>query len=484
MRKLWTTWTRSTVFATTCTWAWMWSGCTSPTTAAPSEDDDLNLSFEVASAVKDPGPRAGERGAGGPFAGLSAEEKAVFDEAREIFSEVDSVSGAIEEGKGLGPTFNGNACAQCHAEPDVGGTSPHPTLGHVRTENPQVGLATLDRIAGREQIVPPFITADGPIREARFITAPDGSPDGGVHGLYTIAGRTDAADCRLAQPDFAKQVANQNVSLRIPTPLFGLGLLEAVDDDALVANLAANSDAKKRNGIAGAFNRSGNDGTIMRFGWKAQNKSLLIFAGEAYNVEQGVSNELFPTERGIGKDTAPGCQYNTSPEDATDTASGEAPDTTAFAAFMRLSAPPTPTTATASERRGKALFGTRSDPGIGCVLCHSDTLTTGNARFTGMASAELQPYTDLALHHMGSGLADSIEQGSAGSDELRTAPLWGVGKRIFFLHDGRATPANGGLINAIVAHGSRGSEARSVTRKFTQLPAADQQAIINFLRSL
>src|SRR5439155_18917496 len=121
--------------------------------------------------------------------------------------------------------------------------------------------------------------------------------DGGVHGLYTIAGRSDAPGCVLAQPDFDTELGNKNVIFRIPTPTFGTGLLEAVPDDALVANLAANADAKATLGIGGALNRTGNDGTVTRFGWKAQNKSLLIFAGEAYNVEQGVSNELVPNER-------------------------------------------------------------------------------------------------------------------------------------------------------------------------------------------
>jgi CxxC motif-containing protein (DUF1111 family) len=471
-------WMRSSFFVSAC----VWSGCTSATSAAPGDDegDDSDLSLEIAQTVADPGPRAGATGAGGPFAGLNAGEKAFFAEARTIFSEVDSVSGEIEEGKGLGPTFNGNACAQCHAEPDVGGTSPHPTLGHLKIANPQIGLATLNRVAGGAQQVPPFIKADGPIREARFINNPDGTPDGGVHGLYTIAGRSDAVGCVLAQPDFAGEVSRKNVSFRIPTPVFGLGLLESVDEDDLVANLASDPDGKTGCGVGGQFNRSGNDGTITRFGWKAQNKSLLIFAGEAYNVEQGVSNEVFPNERS----TATGCQYNAGPEDATNAETGEAPDTTAFAAFMRLSAAPTATTSTPSELRGKALFGTKSAPGIGCVFCHSDTLKTGSSKFTGMSSVEFHPFTDLAIHHMGTGLTDSVQQGAAGGDQFRTAPLWGVGKRIFFLHDGRSTPANGGLVNAIAAHGSRGSEARTVVRKFTQLSAGDQQAIVDFLRSL
>jgi CxxC motif-containing protein (DUF1111 family) len=471
-------WTKAAVFMS----AVVWTGCTSATSAAPSgdDDDDSGVTPEVASTVIDPGPRGGDRGVGGPYDTLSPDEVTFFAQARDIFAEVDSVSGKIEEGKGLGPTFNGNSCAQCHAEPDVGGTSPHPTLGHVRVPNPQVGLATLDRAAGQAQQVPSFIKADGPVREARFVNNPDGTPDGGVHGLYTIAGRTDAAGCVLPQPNFAKELSHNNVIFRIPTPVFGLGLLESVDDDALVANLVANEDLKAADGINGTFNRSGNDGSITRFGWKAQNKSLLVFAGEAYNVEQGVSNELFPNERG----TSAGCQFNPGPEDATDTTTGGAADTTAFAAFMRLSAEPTPTTASPSELRGQQLFGTASDPGVGCVHCHSATLNVGSSRYTGMTGAEIHPFTDLAIHHMGDGLADHVSQGGAGGDQFRSAPLWGVGKRIFFLHDGRSGPANGGLVHAILQHSSRGSEARRVIRRFTQLPASDQQAVINFLRSL
>ncbi|HUJ59907.1 MAG TPA: di-heme oxidoredictase family protein, partial [Kofleriaceae bacterium] len=429
--------------------------------------------LQAAPGVTDPGPRPGPAGAGGPYAGLGSAEQARFASARAVFEEVDSVSGTIESGLGLGPTFNGNSCAQCHAEPDVGGSSPHPRLGQVLEPNPQLGLATLDRVPGGAQAVPSFLAADGPVREARFVTNPDGTPDGGVHGLYTIAGRSDAPGCVLAQPDFASELAAGNVIFRIPTPTFGGGLLEAVPDDALAQNLAAHGHAKQQAGIAGALNHSGNDGTVTRFGWKAQNKSLLVFAGEAYNVEQGVSNELFPNERA----TVPGCEPNAQPEDAS--SDEEAADTTNFAAFMRLSAPPTPTTGSPSELRGQEVFGS-----IGCVYCHSDTLTTGSSRFTGMSNVEIHPYSDLALHHMGSGLADGVAQGAASGDQFRTAPLWGVGQRIFFLHDGRATPDNGGLVRAIIAHAGQGSEANTVIRRFTRLPPSDQQAVVDFLRSL
>ena len=385
--------------------------------------------------------------------------------------EVDSVSGTIsgEEGSGLGPTFNGNGCAQCHAYPAAGGSSP--------ITNPQVGLAVLD---GAKNTVPSFITTDGPVREARFIRNPDGSLDGGVHGLYTIMGRTDAEGCTLAQPDFARQLANRNVIFRIPTPTFGLGLVEATPDSTLQANLSANRRIKSQLGIGGTLNSSGNDGTVTRFGWKAQNKSLMVFAGEAYNVEQGVSNEAFGNERAA----VAGCVYNGSPEDATKmndngsptgTAAALSSDLVNFSGFMRLSAPPTPAAMSASALSGANLFNS-----VGCALCHSSTLTTGMSRFTGMSNVTYHPFSDFALHHMGSRLSDGINQGAAGPDQFRTAPLWGIGQRTFFLHDGRTSD----LLQAIQAHASSGSEANNVIRRFNSLNRSQTQDVLNFLRSL
>lgn len=442
-------------------------------------------------AQHDPGPRGGAAGAGGPYPTLTPAEVDLFNQTLARFQEVQSVSGNIagEDDGGLGPTFNGNSCAMCHAQPFVGGTSPGLTSPQNPVPNPQVALAKLHDASNS---VPSFITSDGPVREARFVKNRDGSPDGGVHGLYTIAGRDDAPGCTLAQPDFAQQLAFDNVIFRIPTPVFGLGLVENTPDATLQANLAATRDSRRRMGIGGSFNTSGNDGTITRFGWKAQNKSLLIFAGEAYNVEQGVTNELFPDERaGVF-----GCVFNPLPEDASGIPGSDSPlsDTVSFAAFMRLSAPPTPGPQTASTQKGSTLFSA-----VGCALCHSPSLTAGPSIFTGMGGVTYQPFSDFALHHMGSDLADGVSQGAAGGDQFRTAPLWGVGQRLFFLHDGRTSD----LLQAIEEHGDCGgkpsgnahssnhehsqncsSEANQVIRNFNVLSPQQQQDILNFLRSL
>jgi CxxC motif-containing protein (DUF1111 family) len=434
---------------------------------------------------------------------LSSDESAFFNAALDSFKEVQSVGGDIpgEDSKGLGPTFNGNGCAMCHAQPATGGTSP--------AVNPQVALATLD---GALNTIPSFIRSNGPVREVRFVsTNPDNinAPlDGGVHGIYTIRGRTDAPGCGLLQPDFATQLAKGNLSFRIPTPVFGLGLVENTPDKILEANLASNGGVKAALGIGGKLNRSGNDGTVTRFGWKAQNKSLAIFAGEAYNVEQGVSNENFPNERAA----VAGCVFNQTPEDSTPVPPGlsdngnASSDTTMFAVFMRLSSPPIPVQLSASAQNGQSLFNS-----IGCALCHTATLQTGASTFTGMSNVTYHPFSDFAVHHMGSSLTDGVNQGAAGPDEFRTAPLWGVGQRIFFLHDGRTR----NLLSAIRAHFSSGnlcvttqdfqqfttnggvsyfqpfsqsqscgSEANGVINNFNALSASQQQDILNFLRSL
>jgi CxxC motif-containing protein (DUF1111 family) len=398
----------------------------------------------------------------------------MFTQSMQAFMEVDSVIGGMtgEDGAGLGPGFNGNSCAQCHAQPSIGGSSPGNKSPQNPISNPQVALATLH---GATNKVPPFITPDGPVREARFImtvTQSGAVPDGGVHDLFSVAGRTDAAGCGLAQPDFARELGRNNVIFRIPTPVFGLGLVEATPDSVLRANLGTNARQKEFLGIRGSFNTSGNDGTITRFGWKAQNKSLLIFSGEAYNVEQGVSNEVFPSERSVDS----GCAFNPSPEDFADAEGGEhMSDVLAFAMFARLSAPPTPADPTPSTQNGGVLFDK-----VGCSLCHTATLTTGTSRYTGMSNVAYHPYSDFALHHMGWNLADRITQGGAGPDQFRTAPLWGLGQRLFFLHDGRTSD----LVQAIRAHDGRGSEAGGTVRRFNTLSPSQAQDLLNFLRSL
>ena len=438
----------------------------------------------------DPGVRSGPAGAGGPLNGLTADEMAFFQDGKSRFAEIEVVQGGTNNG--LGPRFNSNQCLSCHTQPDMGGSSP--------AKNPLLDVAHLN---GAKNTVPWFISANGPIREARF-KENNGASDGSVHNLFVIAGRSDAPGCNIAQPDFLPagdpltgRGGNPNIVFRIPTPVFGAGLIEAIPDSAILANMQANATQKLALGISGHpnailsgnVNRSANDGTITRFGWKAQNKSLLMFAAEAYNVEMGISNQLFPQER----DETPSCLFVASPNDTLNfttpaTSAGTTnpaviSDIEAFANFMRMLAPPTPAPDTTSITNGRAVFTK-----VGCAHCHTPSLTTGKMIASGSStvpSAALSNQTahlwsDLLVHHMGKGLADGITQGAAGPDEFRTAPLWGVGQRIFFMHDGRTT----NLLEAIQEHKSPGSEANKVIEQFHKLSNQDRQDILNFLRSL
>ncbi len=412
----------------------------------------------------DPGVRGGTPSAGSPLGGLTTGQLSYFQNGQTAFSETIYVNNAPPgSDNGLGPRFNSNSCISCHAFPAVGGSSP--------PVNPQIAAATA---MGARNHVPSFLSSTGPVREVRFKTKPDGTPDGGVHGLFVISGRSDAQGCSIQQEDFSNA---SNLSFRIPTPTFGAGLIEAIQDSTLRSNLAANAAIKAALGITGKLNTSGNDGTVTRFGWKAQNKSLEIFSGEAYNVESGVTNRLFPQER----DETPGCQYNALPEDNINFDTGESDDLILFSSFMSFLAPPARGPVTASVTNGASVFKT-----TGCVLCHTPSLQTGQSKVASLNQQSANLYSDVAVHGMGPGLADSIQQGAAAGDEFRTAPLWGLGQRLFFLHDGRTSD----LLQAIRAHASDGnnqfpaSEANGVIRRFMQLSNSDTQDLLNFLRSL
>ena len=415
--------------------------------------------------ASDPGVRDGHPGAGGPLEGLTDDEAEMFVVGLADFSEEEGVA------DGVGPRFNFVSCGGCHSQPAIGGTSP--------AVNPL--FRVMEELGFTRNVMPWFITRDGPIREVRFQYHANGSRDGGVRNLFVITGHPDAGHCNIGQEDFGTSDDHPNVVFRIPTPLFGAGLIEQILDSTILANQNADSSRKHALGISGRPNRNGNDGTITRFGWKAQNKSLAIFSAEAYNVEMGITNEGFQQER----DETASCQYAPVPNDVTPSIR-QIGAIENFANFQRFLAPPIPSRhtpgGTASIHRGRQRF---SD--IGCNLCHTPELQTRSyTTVAALSDQNVKLFSDLLLHHMGPGLADDVMQGMAAPDEFRTAPLWGFGQRIFFLHDGRTTD----LIEAIQAHKSEGnarfgpSEANQVIKNFDELSEEDKQALLNFLRSL
>jgi CxxC motif-containing protein (DUF1111 family) len=426
-----------------------------------------------------------------PIPGLTASEEKLFCAGAKEFAKEDKV-----KDDGLGPTMNLTSCFGCHQFPVSGGSSP---LG----KNPQYDFAK--SYPAGTNTVPPFVSPNGPVREARFkqhLDVPGRPDDGGVHALFTITGLEGADGCLLKQEDFQKEIDRNNIIYRIPTPTFGAGLIEQIDDQTIEDNL--NYQATRLFGDTktvrvsrgrvnlvqpfhtnGTANRNGNDGTIARFGWKAQNKSLLIFAGEAYNVEIGISNEVFPTER----DETRECQFHTVPNDTShpenlfSSDSNERLDALSdvekFAAFMRFLTPPEPSTDTPGGVESIGLGANTFDK-IGCSTCHTPKLRTSPiGTVAALRNKPVSLYSDLALHKMGD-LADGVSQGVAEKDEFRSAPLWGLGQRVFFLHDGRTND----LVEAIMAHDSSGSDATPVIGLYKALSTKEKQDLLNFLRSL
>jgi CxxC motif-containing protein (DUF1111 family) len=477
-----------------------------------------NLQFRA----HDPGPRPNPPSTiPNPVPGLNENEAALFDESLLRVSELEGSCDTCPQqppnvppidpdpanpfsprklvnSAGMSPVFNADQCFICHFQPTIGGSTP--------AQNPARKIA--HRLGGTNT-VPNFEKPGGPFREVRFKYSPDGSRDGGVHSLFTLQGRSDAPNCTLQQPDFDQAVRDRNIAFRIPLQLFGLGLIESIQDSAIRANMNSNLDAKHALGIEGHPNIVPNNGTISRFGWKAQNGSITIFAGEAYNVEMGISNDAFP----MGRSEDPGCNVVYEPFDVPRTEPDLynnplkiMPAWLMFTEFMRFVDAPHPAPMTSAAQRGKEVF---SD--IGCALCHTPSFQTLGTANPTSPSEEIGPhsvalrgqtvnlFSDLLLHHMGSTLADNILQGKAGPDEFRTTPLWGLGHRLFFLHDGRTSD----LLVAIQDHFSRRfsdggdnpardhrsytygpSEANRVIERFNGLSEADKQAILDFLRSL
>lgn len=487
-----------------------------------------------AQGANDPGVRQGPPGAGEPLQGLSDIELSLFSEGVQRATQLEAVCDDCADLKlgsftkpsqatlvtqtnsaGLGARFNGDQCTVCHNQPALGGSggfmvpNPQDLPDQYRPpENPMFEL--IPHRKGATNPVPSFIKQFGPIREVRFVKKPDGSPDGGVHQLFTVVGRTDigikgCSNAELPPTDFESEYHRGNIRFRIPLQLFGLGIIDGIQDKEIIERHQASADIRKKLDIIGIPNRSGNDGTITRFGWKAQNKSIAIFAGEAYNVEMGVTTDLFP--QATEENTL--CNNDKSePNDITRTDKDDArnqaftnplhiiPDWLQFALFMRFLDAPHPVALSASAQHGQQLFGVNADqPGIGCFACHTPQMVTPPRSETpALESVTANLYSDLLIHHMGKGLADDITQGAASGDMFRSTPLWGIGQRLFFLHDGRTND----LMQAIQAHYSPkteceksektscygASEANAVIKNFNMLSSSDQQSILDFLRSL
>jgi CxxC motif-containing protein (DUF1111 family) len=360
---------------------------------------------------------------GGPLPGLTPLQLQQFNDGRDSFLEVETVN------TGLGPVFNGVSCVQCHRAFAPGGASA------------DIGISRVTRIGAMVNGIYSDLTeVGGPLLQSRSLRE-------------FIPG--------YALPGEVIPPAAQFVARRITTPLFGDGLIEAIPAQTII-NLSLQSQP---DGIKGMVQRVLNPETnqieVGRFGWKAQVSSLHWFAGDAYLNEMGITNPFNPHEvLPQGNATVRNADMVRDPEDP----GGEVE---ALTDFMRFLAPP-PRAQTLNQR-GQELFGT-----MNCASCHTPTMQTGPNGIAALSNKPVNLYSDLLLHQMGPALADNIQQGKAAGDQFRTAPLWGVGKRPFWMHDGRATSID----QAIRMHGG---EATAAANRYIQLIPQDRQAVIDFL---
>jgi CxxC motif-containing protein (DUF1111 family) len=359
-----------------------------------------------------------------PLPGLTETQLRDFNDGRDEFEEAEDVD------EGLGPVFNGKSCAECHAVPSTGGSQPNLGVGR-ETRISRVFNGSFDPLDGSKSI-----DRGGQLLQQRAI---------------------DLQGCRFDGEKVPPEATI--VSLRITTPLFGLGLIDAIPDATILGN--------RRTG-GGRPNYVLNPDTgateLGRFGWKAQVATVHQFAGDAYLNEMGITNPSFRQEnRPQGQPIPPGCDPVADPED-------NGPGVDAFANFMRFLAPPPRRPITDQVQRGQQVFSQ-----IGCASCHVPTMTTGANSVAALSKKPVNLFSDLLLHDVGTG--DGIEQGQANGNDFRTAPLWGLSRRNQFMHDGRTNK----IQDAILRHDA---EAKNACNRFLGLTQSDHDALLAFLDSL
>jgi CxxC motif-containing protein (DUF1111 family) len=410
---------------------------------------------------------------GGPLPGLSATESTNFATGQAQFQVFDTPA------DGLGPIFNAQACIACHTQPI---TSTTPTITPPIGSNPAVvSGVTVGGASAITEIRAGTLDASGNFNP---LTNEDGT-------LFHLASLNPA--CQETLPPNATIVAHRKVN-----QLFGAGLIEAIPD----ATIKANVHITPVDGVRGRAAVLSDPVTtaigtnfVGRFGWKCQEATLLAFSADAYLNEMGITNRFFTTDLApngneaillaseplgfsLATPNTPTTQLTpTTLQDLpSNPALPESPtnkdDIARFTDFMELLGPPPVLPLTAQASEGKELFTQ-----INCVACHKPSMQTGPSSVSpALAFKPVNLYSDLLLHKMGS-LADGIAQANAQPSEMRTAPLWGLRARAPYLHDGRAQT----ILQAILLHDG---EALTIKNRFAALEGEDQQAIIAFLNSI
>ena len=364
---------------------------------------------------------------GDPLPGVTPVEFEEFRLGLDDFLEVETPE------EGLGPAFNGTSCAVCHSVPAVGGSG---SVAEVR--------------AGRRGPRGEFIALD-PSGESLF-------------HLFSVPSHS----CQPVIPPEATIVAR-----RVPIPLFGAGLVEAIADETLLA--LEDPVDRNRDGVSGRAavltDAASGERRVGRFGWKAQHATLLSFGADAYRNEMGITNDVFPQEMAVGipPDRMRVCDPIPEPEDRRDPGTGRR-GIDNFESFMKLLAPPGRGAIDVVVRQGEQVFAA-----IGCSTCHTPSLETGPSANPLFDRRLVPVFADLLLHDVGTG--DGIAQGVATPEEIRTPGLWGLRFRRPLLHDGSAATIEDAI-------GRHANEAELARRGFEQAAGDDRVALLAFLQSL
>ncbi|NJN02645.1 MAG: c-type cytochrome [Leptolyngbyaceae cyanobacterium RM1_1_2] len=396
-----------------------------------------------------------------PAPGLNAAEAALHTEGDAAFDAI-FVTAPASVNPGLGPLFNNSSCSACHIKNGRG----LPQLGQalVRVSLPAASELAVNLADG---VVPvPEIGTQiqdhavyGYQPEAALALSWQEQTGQYADGTtYTLR----SPQLKISPADSAQPLPDQLLtSLRIPPPVFGGGLLEAIPEQTLRAQ--ADPEDRNQDGISGRLNRVWEFETQAmaagRFGWKANSSTLLSQTATAYVNDMGVANPLIPDTEGgfeIDQETLEAATFYV--------------QSLAVPARTQLEEP--------MVQAGEKLFAAAN-----CTACHLSTVKTGPTAIAALADQTIHPYTDLLLHDMGTGLADGRPDFSASAQEWRTPPLWGIGltQTVLpysgYLHDGRART----LEEAILWHGG---EAEPSKQQFVAMQPRDRTALLKFLNSL
>lgn len=408
-----------------------------------------------------------------PLPGLTIEQRSAFFVGNSFFNDNWVTAPASTEGRdGLGPTFNAQSCSSCHFQD---GRAQPPTDGE-----PELGLLIRLSLPGTDLHGGPVADpAYGDQLEDRAIQGvePEGSVTITTEDYQVFGGGPVLALPRyqLDQLAFGPLDPGVMVSPRIAPQLPGMGLLEAVAEETIVAG--ADPDDANDDGVSGRANEVWNPATssleLGRFGWKANVATLEQQTVAAFNGDIGITSSVLGTENCPAPQIACAAAINGGAPELDDAKL----ERVVF--YLRtLAVPARRNLANPAAAEGEALFER-----IGCVACHTPTFRTGPAEVDSLADQLIHPYTDLLLHDMGDGLADGRPDFAASGSEWRTPPLWGIGlvevvnRHTRFLHDGRARS----LEEAILWHGGEAEAARA---DFMALPRDQMDAVVAFLESL